>query len=497
VCGVIGRVYTFDELEQFAVPETTVAPKTNGSRLAFGAVVPEGQRSAFLTSEGGRLRRTGLDFGPLLAALRALNTERCRPELSDTKVEGIARSLVRYPPAPEEPPWPSDEHAPHLRAVPDPMADAVTEAPVRDAPEPFAFSGEALLDLLNRVEPNPVDAGIPPPGHFTVEVAPPFTGKTSKLLWNLMARAAGVAPWNGAAALGPDHVLLLSPDESAEQVVRRMAQLARRHPAGRIDPYAERLHVLGPDRTLGPEDLDWLRFTPKSLARLDGWLSSAKAAGRPYAMVGLDAYADFLPDGVTENENGEATRIGGALERMAVGHGCAIVALAHTGKPPKDAPADGVNIRFLIRGASAIAAKARCIFSIESVPEVSNVRRIRTITNLARTPKSITLEVCDDADDDGAITHFRLAEAPKLTDVRPEQFLAPGEEIATNELARRLTPKGRRQTGTETNLATHLRETWKHEKLVVVRDGPRNAKLISLAAPRPSSEEVCDDPALL
>jgi hypothetical protein len=59
----------------------------------------EGGRNAMLTREAGRLRHIGLSPSELLAALQAMNGERCDPPLEQTEVEGIARSVSRYAPA--------------------------------------------------------------------------------------------------------------------------------------------------------------------------------------------------------------------------------------------------------------------------------------------------------------------------------------------------------------------------------------------------------------
>jgi hypothetical protein len=54
-------------------------------------------------SLGGSMRRRGMSPGAILAALDAENTARCKPPLPDDEVEGIARSVSRYPAADSEP----------------------------------------------------------------------------------------------------------------------------------------------------------------------------------------------------------------------------------------------------------------------------------------------------------------------------------------------------------------------------------------------------------
>jgi putative DNA primase/helicase len=72
------------------------------SRLANlnGAGISEGGRNNFLTSEAGKLQRTGLDPRALSAALHALNQALLRPPVPDSEVDAIARGIQRYPPHP-------------------------------------------------------------------------------------------------------------------------------------------------------------------------------------------------------------------------------------------------------------------------------------------------------------------------------------------------------------------------------------------------------------
>jgi len=57
-------------------------------------------RNASLTSLAGTMRRRDMDEVAILAALRETNRTRCLPPLPDAEVEGIARSVARYEPAP-------------------------------------------------------------------------------------------------------------------------------------------------------------------------------------------------------------------------------------------------------------------------------------------------------------------------------------------------------------------------------------------------------------
>ncbi len=69
----------------------------NEPATADGEAIPEGSRNTELTRVAGQLRRAGLSEAELLAALRGVNEERCRPPLDDGEVAQIARNVARYP----------------------------------------------------------------------------------------------------------------------------------------------------------------------------------------------------------------------------------------------------------------------------------------------------------------------------------------------------------------------------------------------------------------
>jgi hypothetical protein len=62
-------------------------------------VVKSGDRDIMLHREGSRLRRLGHEQVEILARLRAINQNRCKPPMEERKVEGIASRCARYQPA--------------------------------------------------------------------------------------------------------------------------------------------------------------------------------------------------------------------------------------------------------------------------------------------------------------------------------------------------------------------------------------------------------------
>ena len=80
------------------------AQRRNGAAPKVGAVIPQGQRNATLTSLAGTMRRRGMSAPEILAALKVVNAERCEPPpLSDDELLRIAESVARYEPATQPP----------------------------------------------------------------------------------------------------------------------------------------------------------------------------------------------------------------------------------------------------------------------------------------------------------------------------------------------------------------------------------------------------------
>jgi len=74
------------------------APPPAASDDGHGQPILEGQRNATLARLAGNMRRAGMTREELLAALRQVNRNRCRPPLPSQEVERIATSVARYEP---------------------------------------------------------------------------------------------------------------------------------------------------------------------------------------------------------------------------------------------------------------------------------------------------------------------------------------------------------------------------------------------------------------
>lgn len=368
----------------------------------------------------------------------------------------------------------------------------------------ISFSGEGIIALLEEPAPEPVYPGTPPAGHFSLLIAPSFSGKSSLAYWVVMARVKGQAPWPGAPTREPGRALIYTLDEAPAQVAHRVRMLAIKHPAGRfITDYAARITIVGPHRTINPDHLNALRFTEDGVHSLERFIKEAIAADDPYTDVVIDAYADFLPMGETDSNNEEATRIGGHLERLAVTYGCAIQMIHHAGKP---VPGGEVpDPRDLGRGASALAAKARAIFTCEEEPGIPNMRKIRTRTNLTKGPPPLLLSVSDDSQSDGTQIDFFKPHDP-ATAFPVDQYLQASDGwISVSQLARIIggypLETGKKPSSSLFNQAVDLRGIWENAGLIEAKVGARRALMMRRIEPSGGHEMeddwgvYCDDSA--
>jgi AAA domain/Bifunctional DNA primase/polymerase, N-terminal/Primase C terminal 1 (PriCT-1)/Winged helix-turn-helix DNA-binding len=100
---ISGRTYEFTGVDGFdrslltPPPEWLKHPPINSKpdgTSAPGTDIPEGSRNSTLTSLAGRLRRAGLGYDDILAALIVQNASRCKPPLERDELETIACSIA-------------------------------------------------------------------------------------------------------------------------------------------------------------------------------------------------------------------------------------------------------------------------------------------------------------------------------------------------------------------------------------------------------------------
>ncbi len=100
--------YTLEQLEEMAeaLPQPENDKGFGGKAKSYRGKVKrdvltepicEGKRNTILASVAGSLRDRGLDEETMKVVLLEVNHLRCEPSLSDAEVEGIARSVCKYP----------------------------------------------------------------------------------------------------------------------------------------------------------------------------------------------------------------------------------------------------------------------------------------------------------------------------------------------------------------------------------------------------------------
>lgn len=340
----------------------------------------------------------------------------------------------------------------------------------------ISFSADRFMALLDEPAPDPVYPAVPPRGHFSLMIAPPFAGKTSLVLWVAMAHVRGQAPWIGAPAEDPGRVLFYSLDEAPGQVVHRIKSLSVSHPAGRMmSSYAHRFTIVGPHRDVDPAKLEKLRFNEDGLANLRRFIEEAQGAGDPFSLVIIDSYGDVkASDQTNEDQNDQAARIGSALERIAVSYNCAIQMIHHTGKPlPGGATPDPRNMGL---GASQLSAKARAIFTCEEEPGAPHLRKIRTRANLTESPAPFFVEVSEERNSERQKIDFFRPHDPATAYPINDYLVEEDGWITSSELARRVSGQADgKPSGTASAHARNLRSIWLGADLIETRKGSQNS----------------------
>lgn len=121
-------VWLAEQLDRLATETPTLADVAAGE---FGSnQIPTGQRNATLARLGGNMRRVGMSFAEIAAALIQANADRCAPPLTQREVERIAKSIARY--APDEVSVALAEN--HWEQM---YAERIEEAPANTDPGPL------------------------------------------------------------------------------------------------------------------------------------------------------------------------------------------------------------------------------------------------------------------------------------------------------------------------------------------------------------------------
>ena len=85
-----------------ALIKLAIARRSKQEGEFSGGNIQEGKRNATLASLAGVMRRQGMSFDEIFAALDQANERRCLPPLSTAEIRQIALSVSRYEPQPDK-----------------------------------------------------------------------------------------------------------------------------------------------------------------------------------------------------------------------------------------------------------------------------------------------------------------------------------------------------------------------------------------------------------
>jgi hypothetical protein len=328
-------------------------------------------------------------------------------------------------------------------------------------PEPAIDVADLALDFdAIRARPrgtSPIPGLLPEEPCLVVIMARPKVAKTRLVLSVAQAASAGVALWPGLPALELGAVAVVEAEEPAADTVRVLDSLTTcAEPRRDRDRWQARLLLFARDRELDPRVGPLLRLDFDGLALL-------RRLARGCGLLVLDSLSRLKPPALEEHNNDQMTGLLDELQRIAEAERCYVLLVHHQGHADRD---DAVSVG---RGASAIAAVARCVWHVERIPGEARLRRLRVRGN-AVPDLDLELEVAGaDADPPGAVLYFRPHD--RLASHPIDDLLRVGESITTAELARRLDPDGAGKAGRFQTLAAALRESWRRAGLVTVDEG--------------------------
>jgi hypothetical protein len=332
---------------------------TGGFRLPDeipeGGTVEHEGRNSLLFREGCALRGRGYGDAEILAALSALNDERCIPPLSAKELEGIVEQAAKYPPGGN----PVQGITRSGLGVP---LGELWEMQLPDVP--------TLIFGLSR-------------GEVGMIQAPPGLGKTL-LARNLMiAAATGTAFLEIVPEADPLRVFYWDAETLSKKIADDLKVMLA---GGRFDD--EQIGLAGSNITVRGSDWgDPLSLTQrKTLDQLEAELRRLWVD-----LLILDTRAKVFP-GVKENDNTEVDEvIFGPLERLAVRLHIGVLLVHHVGKVNEGS---GFTHRMMRgRGASSAAGSARVIYDLDPKGEgVVNLAVVKDKTGNPPAPVDLRVE---------------------------------------------------------------------------------------------------------
>ena len=351
-----GRYALVNDAPVAPVPEWVIALGTKAEATdAAPAASVEGaitaNRNVTLTSLAGSMRRRGMTEAEILAALLAVNTNRCQPPLPEAEVRKIATSVASYPP--EAPPV---------------EIELVTNAKAAPIPDDCCLTTSEMLAQAPPVV-DWVITGLAAQGSTTCLSAWWKVGKTELLFAALAAMQQG-KPFLGFATK-PGHVIYLTEDP--------------------LDAWSEKIA-----RWQLCDTVHWIQYH-KMYGKpwpviLDYALNQVMKYGAHTLVV--DTYAQWMGlQGEEENNSGDVLRVVTPLKVAAEQHHFAAILPAHDRK-------SGGEYGTAIRGSGALPGAVDIILGMSYVSaqaqEDDGTRLLRGLGRYREIPRVLAIKLTDD-----------------------------------------------------------------------------------------------------
>ncbi len=279
------------------------------------AEIFEGGRNNALTKIAGAMRRPGVGERAILAALRIVNDDRCRPPLDEWEIEKIARSIARLDPG-------------------DPVK-------ATDDPLPL-ISWAQVAAPLPAVKWTLEELGIAP-GAVTIIGGAGGGGKTMALQAMLVAIASGRRVW-GKFPIEQGRAIHID-YEQGDRITR--------------ERYQRIANAMGVDlASLPPESFGLAtlpRFTMKADQATEDTIVRVCAGAR---VAIIDAFRGAFPE-ARENDSDVRKHLD-MLQHASERTGCTMIVIAHSRKASEDK-----DVRSALRGSSALFDSAQTVYMLD------------------------------------------------------------------------------------------------------------------------------------
>lgn len=275
----------------------------------------EGGRNDALTRIAGAMRRPGVGERAILAALRIVNDERCRPPLDDWEIEKIARSIARLDP--------SDP----VKAGGDPLP-LITWVEVAKPLPRVAWTLEGL--------------GIAP-GGATIIGGAGGGGKTMALQALIIAVASGRPVW-GHFSVTQGRAIHID-YEQGDRITR--------------ERYQRIANAMGVDLLALPPDSFGLATLPRYIMKADTATEDTIVRVCTGANVAvIDAFRGAFSE-ARENDSDVRKHLD-MLQHASDRTGCTMIVIAHSRKAT-----EGGDVRSSLRGSSALFDAAQTVYMLD------------------------------------------------------------------------------------------------------------------------------------